>query len=274
MAPRRLYIPQGAPHETEMFFQEYSSPTSSLYWPQSAASVDQLPHIASHPYPAAGVPWLLESPSGAQVSNIDTTVSGYVNTGRTPSLGQPQAHEQAQGFGRPEIKLNGVLDPVKDISSETTMWSLDVSTGSRSRTGRLDSGHLPRNAEVHIPMDTRAIELHGTTSYSSNDSVDYGFLRQSFPQHSEQHRKLRDALQAVMQSTWKQNNEFEPDGASLLQFMAHEDTEGRWYCLFWKEGRPCQCSCKKKYHAKGHIRSHIDLLPFVCNETWCVKLDS
>jgi hypothetical protein len=272
MAPERLYIPQTAPHETEMFFPEFSSPVASLYWPQSTVEANQLPHVTSHQYPVAGVPWLSENPSRAQVSDIDTTASGYVNTGHAPSHGQRQAHEQAQGFERPESELNGIPDPVNDISSEGDAWSLDASTASRSRSSRMDSGHLSRNPEVHIPMNTGTIGLHDTASHSSNDFVDHSFLRQSFPLDSEEHRKFRDALQIVMQSTWKRNNEFEPDGASLLQFMAHDDNEGRWHCLFWKEGRPCECSCKKKYHAKGHIRSHIDLLPFVCNERWCVEL--
>jgi hypothetical protein len=94
---------------------------------------------------------------------------------------------------------------------------------------------------------------------------------QSFPLDNDEHRIKREALNAVMQSSWKQNNEFEPEASLLLQFMSLNPTEGRWHCTFWKDGRPCDCSCKKRDHAKGHIRSHIDHLPFVCNSHWCVS---
>lgn len=95
-------------------------------------------------------------------------------------------------------------------------------------------------------------------------------LLQSFPLDNDEHRIKRAALNVVMQSSWKQNNEFEPEASLLLQFMSLDPTEGRWHCTFWKDGRPCDCSCKKRDHAKGHIRSHIDHLPFVCNSHWCV----
>ncbi|CCA71451.1 hypothetical protein PIIN_05390 [Serendipita indica DSM 11827] len=95
-------------------------------------------------------------------------------------------------------------------------------------------------------------------------AIDEGFVKMSFPLHTTDHLLKREALRSVMISSWKLNNQFEPEASLLLQFMRHDTTEGRWYCSFWRDGKACPCSCKKKDHAKGHIRSHLDLLP----ESW------
>lgn len=136
------------------------------------------------------------------------------------------------------------------------------------------------------PSDALPFHLHGSpTSMPRNDipspspsiastskrhpSYD-DFETQSFPLNNEDHNTMREALRTVMRSHWKWKNEIEPNDAVLLQFMVHDDIDNRWYCLFWKGGKPCDCSCKKKYHARGHIRSHIDLLPYVCHQKWYV----
>lgn len=97
------------------------------------------------------------------------------------------------------------------------------------------------------------------------------FLQESFPLENDDHRAKRKGLGVIMTSNWKHNNEFEPHESFLLQFLSYDSTQSRWFCLFWKRGKPCECSCKKKDHAKGHIRSHLDLLPFVCKGPWCVS---
>jgi hypothetical protein len=95
------------------------------------------------------------------------------------------------------------------------------------------------------------------------------FIYQSFPSIAE-HSPQRAALLKVLNSEWTKRNEFEPDGDTLLQFMRYNSTQKKWFCTFWKNGKPCTRSCKKKDHARGHVRVHIDHHPYACDGNWYV----
>ena len=137
-------------------------------------------------------------------------------------------------------------------------------------SGRSNSSHHTYHNNTDAPPGTLQRYQQQFISPAVSSTV-HSDLEQYFPLDNDDHRRKREALNTVMQSSWKQNNEFEPDASDLLQFMSLDPTEGRWHCTFWKDGHPCDCSCKKRDHAKGHIRSHIDLLPFVCNSRWYVE---
>lgn len=94
------------------------------------------------------------------------------------------------------------------------------------------------------------------------------FIDQSFPPFITEHSQQRAALLKVMESEWKKRNAFEPDGETLLQFMRYDSTQKKWLCTFWKKGKRCTCSCKKKDHARGHIRAHIGHQPYACDGNW------
>ena len=115
-----------------------------------------------------------------------------------------------------------------------------------------DSSRL--RPQQHVPLPSSSITLPD--------------IMQSFPLDTEDHRLKRESLNLILHSTWRQNNEFEPEASLLLQFMSWDPTEKKFHCLFWKDGQPCPCSCRSRDHAKGHIRSHLDLVPFVCDSRW------
>jgi hypothetical protein len=140
-------------------------------------------------------------------------------------------------------------------------------------SGREITRDQSRHNSIDAPYATHgSLQVrHPQSSPLPSSLTTHSTLLQFFPLDNDEHRVKREALKAVIQSSWKQNNEFEPEASLLLQFMSLDPTEGRWHCTFWKDGGPCGCSCKKRDHAKGHIRSHIDHLPFVCNSHWYVS---
>lgn len=268
----QIYIPHHSTQATENLLSDFTSPGFPPYWPQTTNSGERLLPSVPHPYHGAGVQWTTNDSNHPQVMGVDVGAVTHFPVTDGPGLGSSVANMSGQHLEGPESEGIGAPSPVTDISLETIGWAFDATADTRGLIGRPESGRPSRNPDSQIQREDSVLGSQVTATYSRRDSVDHSFLRQAFPLDNEEHHKLRNALQEVMQSEWKQKNEFEPDGAALLQFMAHDDVEGRWYCLFWKEGAPCECSCRKKYHAKGHIRSHISLFPFVCLGPWCVEL--
>lgn len=120
----------------------------------------------------------------------------------------------------------------------------------------------------------RARQTNQPSSSSTIPKVDNqvsNFIDQSFPPFITEHSQQRAALLEVMESEWKKRNAFEPDGETLLQFMRYDSIKKKWFCRFWKKGKRCTCSCKKKDHARGHIRAHIGLQPYACDGNWYVS---
>lgn len=90
------------------------------------------------------------------------------------------------------------------------------------------------------------------------------FIHESFPEPTPEHGRLRSALAQVMTAPWRRRHTMEPDEDLLLQFTYFDKKRGRWNCSFTKDGTSCRCSTRKKDHAKGHIRWHIDHRPYFC----------
>ena len=84
------------------------------------------------------------------------------------------------------------------------------------------------------------------------------FVEASFPEDPQR----REALSIVMVAGWRVSHKMEPDENLLLQFASYDNQMERWNCQFWKDGKPCESSCKKKDHAKGHVSG---MLVRVCN---------
>ncbi|PVG03095.1 hypothetical protein CPB86DRAFT_494251 [Serendipita vermifera] len=144
---------------------------------------------------------------------------------------------------------------------DTSRSSLDLGVIASSQTSPSVFNHLP-SPPPYEPSEPS----HSPTVQPVQDSAEAlaEFVRASFPSDTEDHAKKRRALKAVMTSQWRMRHAFEPDENALLQFMKHDRKRSRWFCSFWKDNRPCESSCRKKDHAKGHIRFHIQHFPYVC----------
>ena len=94
------------------------------------------------------------------------------------------------------------------------------------------------------------------------------FIQDSFPEPTDEHDRLRGALTEVMNSDWRRAHIMEPDEDLLLQFTSYNRRHQRWSCCFSRDGKLCDRSTRKKDHAKGHIRWHIDHRPFFCRRPW------
>jgi len=123
---------------------------------------------------------------------------------------------------------------------------------------------LDSESQLHIEQDT-APATTGNRQIASDAS---GFARTCFPLQNSSHRAKRRSLISIINSDWWIQNIFEPDERLLLQFMDYDKHEERWKCSFWEAGDPCQRSCKGKDHAKGHVRFHIQHLPYACEPPW------
>lgn len=107
-------------------------------------------------------------------------------------------------------------------------------------------------------------------TYTEPPPVTHGknFIQESFPGDDSGSERLRAALTEVMNAPWKCQHQPEPDEDVLLQFHQYRKSEGRWHCRFSKDGKLCNCKTRKKDHAKGHIRWHIDHRPYYCQNPW------
>ena len=173
-------------------------------------------------------------------------------------------------------RVSAASTPSSTIMEHTPM-SLDTHAAGQSATpARSHSMPSSQEGPVQLQYPYPSTAIQSTSHQGVNQpssalhAIDEGFVKMSFPLQTADHLLKREALRSVMLSPWKLNGQFEPNASLLLQFMRLDAAEGRWYCSFWKDGKICGCSCKKKDHAKGHIRSHLDLLPYVCSDNWCV----
>ena len=92
-------------------------------------------------------------------------------------------------------------------------------------------------------------------------------MRYHFPHDSQAH--LRRALFHVLNAPWKRVNDREPTDEVLLQFTTRN---GKLYqCSFAKAEGRCVKEFDRKDRVLDHIRTHIDLQPFVCRDAgWYV----
>jgi hypothetical protein len=90
-----------------------------------------------------------------------------------------------------------------------------------------------------------------------------------FPLKTDEHRKLRAAMNKVMNSHWKIENRLEPTPQYLLQFckkIKEENGTVTYKCLFYHGGRPCQEFWNNAESALAHVRATIYHEPFVCED--------
>jgi len=79
--------------------------------------------------------------------------------------------------------------------------------------------------------------------------------------------RRREALDEILRAPWKIANQREPQDDLLLQFTTRD---GRFYkCDFWRGNEKCVKEFDRKDRALDHIRTHIELQPFVCRELGC-----
>jgi hypothetical protein len=262
--PEELHVPSQAPPTSQMAFPGMTSSTG-------LATHAQLWARPGYSGPRQEYSWestaVVRAPDEREYGIDDN--AGQATTASTvhPSAAS-LPHEPETGHQR------GLTGQGYYLAPPTTQWSSEPPAVSFvNPSGRETPGYQSRHNSIdatYATYDTLQ-PRHQQSSQLPSSLTAHSDLLQSFPLDNDEHRIKREALNAVMQSSWKQNNEFEPEASFLLQFMSLDPTEGRWHCTFWKDGRPCDCSCKKRDHAKGHIRSHIDHLPFVCNSHWCVS---
>lgn len=124
-----------------------------------------------------------------------------------------------------------------------------------------------------FPQDSPPMESPSTISLEGIETgtpphTGEDFIQESFPDPTEEHERLRRGLTQVMNSDWRRMHSMEPDENLLLQFTNYSRTYGRWNCCFSTDGKKCDRSTRKKDHAKGHIRWHIDHRPFFCKHPW------
>jgi hypothetical protein len=119
----------------------------------------------------------------------------------------------------------------------------------------------PGNSQPDIYLPVEYTQGQATDPPVPNDR----FIRESFPNDDQE--GMRDALRSIMTARWKIENCFEPHADVLLNFMEYNNAKRRWYCTFSKAGRICNKSFKKKDQAKGHIRCHIGLKPYACQNS-------
>ena len=121
--------------------------------------------------------------------------------------------------------------------------------------------HDPRSSASHsqpVPEIYAAAEVSNNLSASDDHQMRYYFP------HDNQ-AALRRALYYVINSPWKRNNDREPTDEALLQFTTRN---GKLYqCGFWKPEGRCIKEFDRKDRVLDHIRTHIDLQPFVCRES-------
>lgn len=97
---------------------------------------------------------------------------------------------------------------------------------------------------------------------SASDSQVTDFINKSFPEGTPDYKARRTALEQVLYSDWKRNNEKEPNNGLLTQFVVMKDA--KWECLFYVGNKRCPCSSTRNVQALEHIRRHIKLEPYVC----------
>lgn len=132
------------------------------------------------------------------------------------------------------------------------------------------------NAPSHaFPPDTRVVyqsvppppwsrSEQMTTSLPPAQDV---YLQTFFP--GDRNIRRREALHEILSAQWKIENQREPQDELLLQFTTRE---GKYYkCAFWRGNEKCMKEFDRKDRALDHVRTHIDLQPFICRDFgWCV----
>lgn len=160
------------------------------------------------------------------------------------------------------------------VDGTPSLISLPNSSNQQDTRYSYGSGsQVPSTPGPHEEQPT-ASHLPRSGSASPSPAILQHFVDTSFPLQTYSHVQKREALAIVMTSPWKLMNVFEPSEDLLLQFTSYDQDQERWCCSFWKDGKPCESSCKKKDHAKGHIRVHIQHLPYACQEPWYVTRSS
>lgn len=241
------------------------------FWSQQSHLARPLVHGTVVPYHNPTMQWMVSEVHGAPIEQYGPSSGNCFEGEGSHSLTMPDVVPQAQAIRGTEEETEGALDTPSDIFFQSSVWQTGTSAHATPPDNFIGPGPTPMASNPEMEKKDVSLDAHATATHTStSNTVDHSFVAQSFPLETREHLSLREALDEVMKAPWKINHELEPNGDVLLQFMRYDD--GRWRCLFWKDGRSCACSCKKKYHAKGHIRSHIFLFPFVCNEPWYVEI--
>lgn len=197
-----------------------------------------------------------------------------------PQPGYHTGHRHADNYEQSQMHRSAAIPPgvyameAARHGSQTTSHP-EQSYYSGSSTMHLNDGRRVNDTSNrgYVTSTSRDVHLQQAPRIESS-SISRSEVWKAFPLDNDDHKAKREALYAIMQSSWKQNNDFEPEASVLMQFMEWDPIEKRWHCKFWKGGKRCTCSCRKRDHGKGHIRSHLDLLPFVCDSQWYVPLYS
>jgi hypothetical protein len=118
------------------------------------------------------------------------------------------------------------------------------------------------------PRPSMAQQISGPEIYAAADvphtlsEADDRLMRYHFPLDTQGH--LRRALFHVLNAPWKRANDREPTDEALLQFTTRN---GKLYqCSFAKAEGRCVKEFDRKDRVLDHIRTHIDLQPFVCRD--------
>ncbi|KIM33477.1 hypothetical protein M408DRAFT_154922 [Serendipita vermifera MAFF 305830] len=188
-----------------------------------------------------------------------------------PQPGYHTGHRHADNYEQSQMHRSAAIPPgvyameAARHGSQTTSHP-EQSYYSGSSTMHLNDGRRVNDTSNrgYVTSTSRDVHLQQAPRIESS-SISRSEVWKAFPLDNDDHKAKREALYAIMQSSWKQNNDFEPEASVLMQFMEWDPIEKRWHCKFWKGGKRCTCSCRKRDHGKGHIRSHLDLLPFVCD---------
>jgi hypothetical protein len=147
----------------------------------------------------------------------------------------------------------------------------------RQRAPQSTYAHPPPQEYHHDPHSSASHSQQGQEIYAAAEvsnhlsASDDHQMRYYFP-HDDQ-ATLRRALYFVINSVWKRNNDREPTDEALLQFTTRN---GKLYqCGFWKPEGRCIKEFDRKDRVLDHIRTHIDLQPFVCREPgWYARFHS
>ncbi|KAG8758324.1 hypothetical protein FRC14_000275 [Serendipita sp. 396] len=132
---------------------------------------------------------------------------------------------------------------------------------------------IHRSQEPEHPPPPAGQSQYAQEMYAAADvqnglsEADDRLMRYHFPHDSQAH--LRRALFHVLNAPWKLANEREPTDEVLLQFTVRS---GKLYqCAFYKAEGRCVKEFDRKDRVLDHIRTHIDLQPFVCRELGCCQ---
>ena len=251
-----------------------TSATTSSHTPEAIESQTQNP-VSNFLY--TGKSWASSIPSDPKIQHYLETPRSSLELQTTPTPSSSLASYAPLGPSQiPPLDGTTVHPATTDFLRRFGDSSLGQFTAPEgSLTASLDNASWGLqnmyNSTYSTPSYPEPSPSTATSDIETESPIQHqeeSFIWDSFPADTIEHEHLRNELRKIMKAGWKLRHEMEPDENHLLQFTYYDESEGRWSCLFSKEGKLCDCSTRKKDHCKGHIRCHIDHRPFYCGNPW------